>query len=232
MRTSNSTRPTSGFTLIELVIAMALVAFFTTLAVPNLREWVADSKLNNQARNLVNMINMARATARATKRVTGICFAESFDDCKVTATALPYRFANNIQNQKLWVASLATPGDVNSWTVEAQNTIGIGTLEVYIKASDTEIANRGSQGIPTGFSVGEVFGGFPFAFAPDGAYLHNNHGNRMTRRPGKLFLCSNELQRAVVVDIPEYSAPKIEEAIIVEMSDDDAIERYNDACTR
>ncbi len=230
MTTSNNTKPASGFTLIELVIAMALVAFFTTLAVPNLREWVADSKLNNQARGLVNMINMARATARASKRVTGICFAEQFDDCKIPG-ALPYRFTQNIKGKKLWVASLATPGDLNSWTIEAQNTIGIGTLDVYIKAPDPEITNRGTEGIPTGFSVGELFGGFPFAFAPDGAYLHNNNGTRMTRRPGKIYLCSNELNRAVVVDIPEYSAPKIEETIIVEMSDDEAIQRYNDACT-
>jgi type IV fimbrial biogenesis protein FimT len=57
------TKRTSGFTLIELLIVMAMVAVMMTLAVPGLRQLLANQQLSAAASDLQAAAMQARSTA-------------------------------------------------------------------------------------------------------------------------------------------------------------------------
>lgn len=53
----------SGFTLIELMVTLALAVILLTLAIPNLRTMIQNNRLVTAANSLVGDINLARSEA-------------------------------------------------------------------------------------------------------------------------------------------------------------------------
>jgi type IV fimbrial biogenesis protein FimT len=51
----------TGFTLLELVMSMAIVAIMVTMAIPSMLSTVSDSRLTSQANGLVLSLNAARS---------------------------------------------------------------------------------------------------------------------------------------------------------------------------
>ena len=62
-------RNANGFTLIEALIVISLMAFISALAVPNLMNWLNKAKLNGAATNLKGSLEMAKLKATNTKRL-------------------------------------------------------------------------------------------------------------------------------------------------------------------
>ena len=56
-------RPVRGFTLIELVIAMAIAALLTMLALPMLTNWIADNQIQVGAESISSGLRAAMAAA-------------------------------------------------------------------------------------------------------------------------------------------------------------------------
>lgn len=52
-----------GFTLIEVAIALALIAVLASLAVPAFQTWVHNAQIRNAAEGIVNGLQLARAEA-------------------------------------------------------------------------------------------------------------------------------------------------------------------------
>jgi prepilin-type N-terminal cleavage/methylation domain-containing protein len=84
----------AGFTVIELMITVALLAVLSTIAAPSLREIVKNGRMTGQANDLMTDLAMARAEAvkRGTRtaictsnRITQ-CSAPPFAGCQCTAT--------------------------------------------------------------------------------------------------------------------------------------------------
>jgi len=63
----------AGLTLIELMIAMALVAVIVGLAVPNARAFMKDSRLATASNDLLHSFQLARAAAITTQQNVAVC---------------------------------------------------------------------------------------------------------------------------------------------------------------
>lgn len=71
----------SGFTLIELMVVLAVVAVLALIGIPNLRSVIQDSRISTITNGFMSDINTARS--EALKRVTniGVCISSTGTSC-------------------------------------------------------------------------------------------------------------------------------------------------------
>lgn len=66
----NAARRSGGFTLIELMVTITLIAVLMLLAIPAFGTWSADARVRSTAESLQNALRMAQLTAVARSRPT------------------------------------------------------------------------------------------------------------------------------------------------------------------
>ncbi len=71
----------AGFTLIELMIVMVVVAIFVTVGVPNFQNLVSDNRLSTQANSLVSSLQLARSEALKLRTPVSVCRTTNGTDC-------------------------------------------------------------------------------------------------------------------------------------------------------
>ncbi|MES2369190.1 MAG: GspH/FimT family pseudopilin [Pseudomonadota bacterium] len=77
---------TRGFTLIELLVTLAVAAILLTVAVPNYRMFVMNSRMTTQANDLITALNMARS--EAVKRGASVTVCASSNSTLTTANCM------------------------------------------------------------------------------------------------------------------------------------------------
>lgn len=75
---------TRGFTLVELLVTMAVAAILLTVAVPNFQMFVLNSRMTTQANDLITAFNMARS--EAVKRAASVTVCASSNGTTCTGT--------------------------------------------------------------------------------------------------------------------------------------------------
>lgn len=65
--------PSSGFTLIELMITIAVLAVLMGLALPNMRDFVVANRLTSNVNSFVGLVNFARSEAITRNQSVVIC---------------------------------------------------------------------------------------------------------------------------------------------------------------
>ncbi|WON79563.1 prepilin-type N-terminal cleavage/methylation domain-containing protein [Acinetobacter sp. UGAL515B_02] len=88
-----------GFTLIELIITITVLAILATIAVPSFNSLLNRLKLNASARELMTKLVEARTQALTIRQTTGVCVST------VTNCAESLSISSNISN-RIFVAQL------------------------------------------------------------------------------------------------------------------------------
>lgn len=70
-----------GFTLIELVVTMAVAAILVAVAVPSMRTVIQNGRLNTQANDLVGDLSLARSEAIKRRTSAGVCISTNGTAC-------------------------------------------------------------------------------------------------------------------------------------------------------
>lgn len=83
-----------GFTLIELMITIAVMAIIATIAAPSFGNLISEQKLNRSIRELVLAINQAKSQAALMKTSVALCLNrtnsdDDFTKAKCAAVAIP-----------------------------------------------------------------------------------------------------------------------------------------------
>ena len=81
---SDAPAATRGFTLIELMVTLAVAAVLITVAVPNFRMFMVNNRLASQANDLITALSVARS--EAVKRGGNVTVCASSDGATCTGT--------------------------------------------------------------------------------------------------------------------------------------------------
>ncbi|VAW73882.1 Type IV fimbrial biogenesis protein FimT [hydrothermal vent metagenome] len=75
----------TGFTLVELMIALAVFAITVTFAIPNLREFIQNNRLISQTNDMSSSLHLARSEAVKRKQTVTICGSNNSSTCNTPA---------------------------------------------------------------------------------------------------------------------------------------------------
>lgn len=67
-------RQRSGFTLLELMTVIALIAIIASIALPNFLSWLPRRKMTSAARETLSALRLARLTAVRENAIVSVCF--------------------------------------------------------------------------------------------------------------------------------------------------------------
>ena len=88
-----------GFTLVELIVTLAVLAIIAVMAAPSFATMYTRQKLESSAREIAMKVSEARSQAVLLRQTTGICLATlSEDDC-ATALGIP-----KAETQRIFIA--------------------------------------------------------------------------------------------------------------------------------
>ena len=122
----NRSRLQSGFSLIELMVAMSVLLILITIGVPNFNSFIKESRLSTITNMLVMDINLARS--EAIKRGTQVILCRT--DAPLTATVCGAGTANT------W-----TSGWLVFVSPDSNTTYNAGPIDILLKR--TEITSAG-----------------------------------------------------------------------------------------
>jgi type IV fimbrial biogenesis protein FimT len=107
----------AGFTIIELMVALAMAAILVAIAIPSFRETMARNRIVTQSNEFVGAVNLARSEAITRNTNVTVCRA---------ATAAATNCAGSLGSWAQWIVRNAAGGVIRRGTVP---TYG-GTLRV------------------------------------------------------------------------------------------------------
>ena len=77
----------SGFTLIELIVTLAVAAIVLSVGIPSFRGVIMDNRLVTQSNQFVTAVKMARSAAVRYQRPATVCSSANFDAAVPTCSA-------------------------------------------------------------------------------------------------------------------------------------------------
>jgi type IV fimbrial biogenesis protein FimT len=161
--TSPSLR-TAGFTLIELMIAVTLMAILIGIAAPSFTAWVATVRVTGQANDLFSDLLLARSEAVKRDVQVAICASANGTDCDGSDWSLG------------WIVIVDADGDgkkdggTDASLLKRAAKLAGGSVLTRTDAGGTSGLGRIGFG-PSGVPMGIVAGGSGFKLCPPARFI-------------------------------------------------------------
>ena len=136
-----------GFTLIELVVTMAVAAILITLAIPSFRVFVQNSRIGTQTNDLISDISLARSEAVKSGATATVC---------TSTVGLSCNGGGNWSNGRLVWTDTNGNGVLDAGETRRfrEQLAGANTLNVDVAADPLTFSSRGAQtGVVGGITI-------------------------------------------------------------------------------
>lgn len=137
-------KPNAGFTLVELLVTMAILAILLTIGLPSFQDSLRSNRIATASNELIAAVSMARSEAVRTTRGGGVCGANAAG----TGCASSDTWNNGML---IWTdgdPSAATPGyrsatDTIVRRVEAKSGVALTVVAIGTNPQDYQILFNG-----------------------------------------------------------------------------------------
>jgi type IV fimbrial biogenesis protein FimT len=144
-----------GFSLIELMVTLSVVAILFAFALPNLRNFIRNSRLSSGINDMLHSFNLART--EAVKRQAGnvvVCGSSAPMAASPACTYDSFRgwfvFVDTNQN---WQHDAGEPVLEQHDLLDTSVTVAVDANNNIVSYSPTGFANPAAAKIPTGYMV-------------------------------------------------------------------------------
>lgn len=131
----------SGFTLVELMISLAVFAIVVSFAIPNFREFIQNNRLISQTNDVISTLQLARSEAVKRRQTLTICASTNATTC------------NSSNWEQGWIvfvdvdADGVIDGGVDELLRVGERLAGSNTLRSNSFASNTRVQYSAQGGI-------------------------------------------------------------------------------------
>ncbi len=84
MRLNSCQRPDTGFTLIDVIVALVVAGVLLTIAVPSMHDFIQDSRITTNTNEIVLSLSLARTQAVTRHTTVSLCASDDGIDCTAT----------------------------------------------------------------------------------------------------------------------------------------------------
>ncbi len=86
MKNRSNNRKNSGFTLIEMIVTVAIVAIFASIAVPSFSQLIKSNRVSTTTNEFISALVLARSEALKRSRDVTVCTSSDQESCSATQT--------------------------------------------------------------------------------------------------------------------------------------------------
>ena len=157
----------AGFTLVELVVTLAIAAILASIAIPSFSDFVQDTRISSETNDIITDFYFARSEAVKRNRRVTICKSSNANAADVPATPVPSCNVTADFNWTIgWIIFIDADADgirdANEAVLRINEGMDTGVL-LYPRAIDTNIQNfvsynpRGIARTNTGVNQNGIF---------------------------------------------------------------------------
>ncbi len=145
-----------GFTLIELMVTISVVAILATIAIPSFQNFIRQTRVTTQATDFITVLNYARSEAIKQNRAVTVCKSTDLATCAVGGSWAQGWIAFVDVNKDGAVSAADTLLRVHSALSGGSSLVGGATISNWIQYAPTGISTGNGGATANGVAASQL----------------------------------------------------------------------------